>query len=84
MKKNWLKNHIVELLALISVIQAIIINMLVLFHVVKSTDSATLMIVSNSTSMAFLSLNFFLGSSKSSKDKQIELDKQQEEINKKI
>jgi len=75
MTKTWLKQNILEILAIIAVIQTIAVNFLILFRVVKSTDSITLVVVSNSANMAFLALNYFMGSSKGSKDKQEKLDK---------
>lgn len=78
MKTNWLKEHIVELLAVIAVMQSIIVMLWVLFHEVKSTDSTTLMILSQSGNIAMLVLAFYFGSSKSSKDKQAILDKKDE------
>lgn len=74
MNKNWLKEHIVELLAIVAVIQAIIIMFYVLFKEVKSTDSTTLMILTSSGNIAMLVLAFYFGSSQGSKDKQKKLD----------
>lgn len=75
MKNNWLKEHIVELLAVIAVAQSIAVMLYVLFTPVKSTESTTLMILTQSGNIAMLVLAFYFGSSKGSKDKQAELDK---------
>ncbi len=78
MKNNWLKEHIVELLAIIGVSQFVIVILYVLFTPVKATESTTLMILTSSGNIAMLILAFYFGSSKGSKDKQIELDKKSE------
>lgn len=77
MKNNWLKEHIMELLAIGGVIQFLIVSLLILFRAVKTTDSTTIMILTSSTMIATTVLNFYFGSSKSSKDK----DKQIQELN---
>lgn len=74
MKTNWLKDHIVELLAVIGVLQFVLVMFYVLFHQVKASDSTTLMILTSSMNVAMLVLAFYFGSSKGSKDKQITLD----------
>lgn len=73
--KNWLKEHIVEILAISCVLQFVVIMFYVLFKEVKSTDSTTLMILTSSGNVAMLVLAFYFGSSKGSKDKQAKLDK---------
>ncbi len=74
MNKNWLKDHIVELLALLALAQSIVVMMYVLFREVKSSDSTTLMILSQSGNIAMLVLAYYFGSSKGSKDKQETID----------
>jgi uncharacterized membrane protein len=73
--KTWLKINIMEVLAVGSVLQFLLVSLLVLFHVVKSESNTTIMILTSSTMIATTVLNFYFGSSKGSKDKQIELDK---------
>jgi uncharacterized membrane protein len=73
--KTWLKINIMEVLAVGSVLQFLLVSLLVLFHVVKSESNTTIMILTSSTMIATTVLNFYFGSSKGSKDKQMELDK---------
>lgn len=75
MKNNWLKEHIVEILAIIAVFQWVVVRFYILFTPPKVDQSTTLMILSDSSAMAMLVLAFYFGSSKGSKDKQIQLDK---------
>lgn len=72
--KNWLKEHIVELLAIIGVVQNVFIMLLVLFKMVRASDSTTLMILTSSNGICLAVLMFYFGSSKGSKDKQTQLD----------
>lgn len=72
---NWLKDHIVELLAIVAVLQFVVVIFYVLFREVKTNDSTTLMILTTSGNIAMLVLAFYFGSSKGSKDKQDQLDK---------
>lgn len=81
MKSNWLKEHIVELLAVIAVAQWVIVRLYILFAATKSDQSTTLVILADSSAMAMLVLAFYFGSSKGSKDKQIQLDKANETNN---
>lgn len=73
--KNWLKTNIVELVAIIGVIQFVIIMLYVLFAQVKTTDSTTLMILAYSSGAGMTVIGYYFGSSKGSKDKQAVLDK---------
>ena len=73
--KNWLKINIMEILAIGGVLQFLIVSLLVLFRVVKSTENTTVMILTSSTMIATTVLNFYFGSSKGSKDKQAQIDK---------
>ncbi len=75
MKNTWLKNHILELLAIIAVGQFILVIVCILFHIVKANETTTMMILTNSFAFAMTAFNYYFGSSKSSKDKQIQLDK---------
>jgi hypothetical protein len=77
MKSNWLKEHIMEVLAIGGVIQFLVVSLLILFRAVKASDNTTIMILTSSTMIATTVLNFYFGSSKSSKDK----DKQIAELN---
>lgn len=78
MKTTWLKIHIAELLAIIAVAQFVIVMLCILFRVVKTNDTTTLMILTNSFTLAFTGFQYYFGSSKGSKDKQLQLDKQEE------
>lgn len=73
-KPRGLKEHIVEVLAMIAVLQFVVVIFYVLFREVKSNDSTTLMILTSSGNIAMLVLAFYFGSSKGSKDKQAKLD----------
>ena len=73
--KNWLKINIMEIIAIGGVLQFLIVSLLVLFRVVKSTENTTVMILTSSTMIATTVLNFYFGSSKGSKDKQAQIDK---------
>lgn len=73
--KNWLKINIMEILAIGGVLQFLIVSLLVLFRVVKSTENTTVMILTSSTMIVTTVLNFYFGSSKGSKDKQAQIDK---------
>jgi len=73
--KQYLKQNIVEILAIGAVIQFLIVILFVLFHEVKSNETATMMILTSSTNIAVIVLSYYFGSSKGSKDKQAELDK---------
>ena len=77
MKSNWLKEHIMELLAIGGVLQFLTVSLLILFRQVHTSDTTTIMILTSSTMIATTVLNFYFGSSKSSKDK----DKQIAELN---
>lgn len=73
--KTWLKINIMEMLAIGGILQFLLVSLLILFHAVKATEPTTIMILTSSTMIATTVLNFYFGSSKGSKDKQIELDK---------
>lgn len=75
MTKTWLKQNIVELLAIGAVIQFLIICLLILFKQVKASDPTTMMILTASAGYVSTVLGFYFGSSKGSKDKQEKLDK---------
>lgn len=74
MNKNWLKDHIVELLAILGVAQFIAVIIFVLFKSVKSDNTSTMMILTSSTNIALMVLGFYFGSSKGSRDKQAKID----------
>lgn len=76
--KSFIKENIMEILAIGGVIQFLLVSLLVLFKVVKSTENTTIMILTSSTMIATTVLNFYFGSSKGSKDKQAQMDKQNE------
>lgn len=78
---NWLKQHIVELLAVIAVAQWLIVRLYILFADSRTDQSTTLVILSDSNSIAMLVLAFYFGSSKGSKDKQAKLDEINEKTN---
>lgn len=79
--KSWLKSNIMETLAIGGVIQFLVVSLLILFKVVKSTENTTIMILTSSTMIATTVLNFYFGSSKGSKDKQDKLDSIQDATN---
>lgn len=72
--KTFIKENIVELLALGAVAQFLMVNLLVLFHQVKTQDTTTTIILTSSTNIVVIVLSFYFGSSKSSKDKQAKID----------
>lgn len=72
--KDFFKQNIMEILAIGGVIQFLVVSLLVLFKVVKSTENTTIMILTSSTMIATTVLNYYFGSSKGSKDKQDKLD----------
>ena len=78
--KNWLKQNIMEILAIGGVTQFMVIVLLILFRAVKSDSVTTASILTSSTMIAYTVLNFYFGSSKGSKDKQEKMDKQNENI----
>lgn len=72
--KAYIKENIMEILAIGGVIQFLMVSLLILFKVVKSTENTTIMILTSSTMIATTVLNYYFGSSKGSKDKQAKLD----------
>lgn len=72
--KAYIKENIMEILAIGGVIQFLMVSLLILFKVVKSNENTTIMILTSSTMIATTVLNFYFGSSKGSKDKQTKLD----------
>ena len=68
-KSNWLKDHIMELLAIGGVLQFLTVSLLILFKAVHTSDTTTIMILTSSTGIAITVLNYYFGSSKTSKDK---------------
>ena len=71
---KYLKENIVELIALGAFIQFLIVILFVLFREVKSNDTTTMMILTSSTNIVVIVLTYYFGSSKGSKDKQIKID----------
>lgn len=80
--KHWLKENIVEILAIGALFQFLFVVMFVLFHEVKSNDTTTMMILTSSTNIVVIILSFYFGSSKSSKDKDKVIGDMQETANK--
>lgn len=72
--KVWIKENIVELMALGALIQFLIVILFVLFKDVKSNETTTMMILTSSTNIVVIVLTYYFGSSKGSKDKQDKLD----------
>lgn len=72
--KSFIKENIMEILAIGAVIQFLTVSLLILFRAVKASDNTTIMILTSSTMIATTVLNFYFGSSKGSKDKQEKLD----------
>lgn len=72
--KGWIKENVVEVLALGAVIQFLIVILFVLFKEVKSNETTTMMILTSSTNIVVIVLSYYFGSSKGSKDKQDKLD----------
>ena len=70
----WIKENIVELMALGALIQFLIVILFVLFKDVKSNETTTMMILTSSTNIVVIVLTYYFGSSKGSKDKQVKLD----------
>lgn len=67
--KPWLKENIVEILALGALLQFLSVILFVLFKEVKSNETTTMMILTSSTNIVVIILSYYFGSSKSSKDK---------------
>jgi len=76
MKNEWLKTNIVEILALGAVFQFLLINLLILFKAVKTSENTTIIILTSSTNVMIMVMAYYFGSSKGSKDKQTKLDEQ--------
>ena len=72
--KDFIKNNIVELIALGAFLQFLIVILFVLFKEVKSNETTTMMILTSSTNIVVIVLTYYFGSSKGSKDKQTKLD----------
>lgn len=72
--KNWLKAHIVEILAIVAILQWVIVRFYILLAQTKTDQSTTLVILADSNAIAMLVLAYYFGSSKGSKDKQDKLD----------
>jgi heme/copper-type cytochrome/quinol oxidase subunit 4 len=72
--RTWIKENIVELMALGALIQFMIVILFVLFKDVKSNETTTMMILTSSTNIVVIVLTYYFGSSKGSKDKQDKLD----------
>lgn len=72
--KNWLKEHIVEVLALFICSMGIVVYLLILFRYVKTTESTTITILTSVTNLMIMVLSYYFGSSMGSKQKQAKLD----------
>lgn len=72
--KDFLKQNIVEIIAVGAFIQFLIVILFVLFKDVKSNETTTMMILTSSTNIVVIVLTYYFGSSKGSKDKQTKLD----------
>jgi hypothetical protein len=77
---KFFKENIMEIMAIGAMLQFLMICMLILFKQVKAAEPTTMMILTSSTNFVVIVLSFFFGSSKGSKDKQIQLDKTKEII----
>lgn len=78
---KFFKENIMEIMAIGAMLQFLLISGLILFKQVKASEPTTMMILTSSTSFVTTVLIFFFGSSKGSKDKQIQLDKKNETDN---
>lgn len=78
--KEFIKQNIMELLAIGGVLQFLFVSLLVLFRVVKANENTTIMILTSSTMIATTVLNYYFGSSKGSKDKQEQIDKMNDNL----
>jgi NhaP-type Na+/H+ or K+/H+ antiporter len=73
---KYFKDNIMEIMAIGAMLQFLLVCLLILFKQVKATEPTTMMILTSSTNFVVIVLSFYFGSSKGSKDKQIQLDKQ--------
>lgn len=71
---KFLKENIMELMAIGALIQFFIVCLLILFKQVKASEPTTMMILTSSTGFVATVLGFYFGSSKGSKDKQDKLN----------
>lgn len=74
MTKSFIKENIMEILAIGGVLQFLMVSLLILFRVVKANESTTVTILTGSLMIATTVLNFYFGSSKGSKDKQTKIE----------
>lgn len=72
--KDFFKNNIVEILAIGGVFQFLLINLLILFRAVRTSENTTIIILTSSTNVMLMVMGYYFGSSKGSKDKQTKLD----------
>jgi hypothetical protein len=77
--KVSIKDHIVELLALGVGLLCAAIYCMVLFRVVKTSESTTITILTSVTNLFLMVISYYFGSSKSSKDKDKQISELQEE-----
>lgn len=69
MKKNWLSEHIVGIIALAFTIFTFTVYTIILLRQVKTTETTTTIILNSITNMELLILGYYFVSSKSSKEK---------------
>lgn len=72
--KDFIKQNIVEIIAIGAFVQFMVVILFVLFKDVKSNETTTMMILTSSTNIVVIVLTYYFGSSKGSKDKQDKLD----------
>lgn len=74
-KPSWFNEHIVSLIASAIIIFTFTTYMLVLTKSIPASESTAITIISSQTNILMLVVGFYFGSSKSSKDKQLTIEK---------
>lgn len=64
MKYSWIKDNITSVIGCLIILQATVIDILVLLRQVKTTETNTTIILQNSNAMAMLVLGYYFVSSK--------------------
>lgn len=72
--KNWLSDNIVSIVAITTILFCFTVFLLVLTRQVKTSESTTITILANTSNIVILVLSFYFSSTKSSKDKDAQLN----------
>ena len=79
MKRDWLKNHIAEIIAIAFIFQAFLIFRVILLREVKAESSVEISIIECIKGILFLIIGFYFGSSSGSKKKEEIMNQAKEE-----